>query len=773
MRGNKIMEFMEHKLPNWEFYSSPVTEGRLLIVWRKVFVRVTILEESTQYVHCLVKMASQRQAFYVTFVYGFNTIEGRRSLWQGLHRISLSNKAWIILEDFNAPFSGMDRSGGKPVSGLELADSLQWLADTHVESLKSIGSYFTWTNNQEGPARIYSKIDHVFMNEDWLDTFPHSTAVFRWEVVSDHCSCVVTILPMEKVDIKLFRFYNFWTDHPGFKEVVMSSWRVPIKATGLRAIYLKTMKLKHRLKKFNRDNIGDIGLNYHLAKEAYQEAQFQAQSHPRDYSLQEVVKVAAEAFTVQEHIAENGIATYISEQGRLIDNFHDVVSHFLHETTLSLVPKVTNPSRAIDYRPIACCSTLYKCIDKLLCSRIALVLHDLIQLNQGAFIRGHSIAHNIMIFQDLIKNYGRTSTSPRCAIKIDLSKAYDTVDWQFLEDLLRALCFPMKFIGWIMACLKNTSYSLLMNGRVQGSFKGKKGLRQGDPMSPLLFVLIMEYLTRSLQLAAQNSKFRFHPMCKSLKLLNADDLILFCKGTRSAVSIFKEVLVKFSAATGLSINANKSHIFFGGVIATERRIIAQEIQLPEGSFPLNKHLSFAGQMLLIHSVLFGLHNYWMSIFVLPQSIVKEVEKLCRGFLWGISGNRSKLHIASWQQVCLPKVYGGLGFRDGANRNRAILAKYIWTISKKPDILWVKWINAIYLKGFNFWNYTLKPDNSWYWRKLCHLRGKFSQTEFLDAGVPRRFKPSKLYNSTLNQQLMGYHQAVWCKLTLPKHRFLLW
>ncbi|XP_062114275.1 uncharacterized protein LOC133825333 [Humulus lupulus] len=476
MKGNKIMEFMEHKLPNWEFYSSLVTEGRLLIVWRKVFVRVTVLEESNQYVHCLVKMASQRQAFCVTFLYGLNTIEGRRSLWKGLQRISFYVKAWIILGDFNAPFS-----------------------DTHVKSLKSIGSYFTWKNNQEGPARIYSKIDHVFMNEDWLDIFPHSTIVFRWEVVSDHCSCVVTIMPMEKMGIKLFRFYNFWIDHHDFKEVDMNSWRIPIKATGLRAIYLKTMRLKHRLKKFNRDNIGEIGLNYHKAKETYQEAQLQAQSHPRDYSFQEVVKVDAEAFTIQEHMyhsflaqrskitwlrkgdmntsffhaclkkrrVENGIATYITDQGRLIDNFHDVVSHFvehfrsylgslssatgriliyivlrwdigdevcsaigqcfdtgnfpseLHETTLSLVPKVANPSRAIDYRPIAYCSTLYKCIAKLLCSRMALVFPDLIQPNQGAFIRGRSIAHNIMIFQDLIKNYGRTYTSPGCAIKID------------------------------------------------------------------------------------------------------------------------------------------------------------------------------------------------------------------------------------------------------------------------------------------------------------------------------------------------------------------
>lgn len=90
----------------------------------------------------------------------------------------------------------------------------------------------------------------------------------------------------------------------------------------------------------------------------------------------------------------------------------------------------------------------------------------------------------------------------------------------------------------------------------------------------------------------------------------------------------------------------------------------------------SRHLSYAGRIQLIHSVLFGLRNYWMSIFILPQSVVKEVEKLCRGFLWGLNGNRSKLHIASWEKVCLQKAYGGLGFREGAKWNRAILAKYV-------------------------------------------------------------------------------------------------
>ncbi|XP_062075641.1 uncharacterized protein LOC133779740 [Humulus lupulus] len=496
---------------------------------------------------------------------------------------------------------------------------------------------------------------------------------------------------------------------------------------------------------------------------------------------------------------ENRIATYLIEQGRLIDNFPDVVSHYLdhfrssmgspssattkinlqcvelghdgfgsaffkvlwldiggeicravghffetrifpvelHNTTLSLVPKTNNPSRSMDYRPIACCSTIYKCISKLLCSRLAMVLPDLVQPNKG----------------------------------------------------------------WIMTCLKNTTYSLLMNGRVQGSFKGEKGLRQGDPMSPLLFVLIMEYLTRSLQLAAQDSTFRLHPMCKSLKLLSlcfADDLFLFCKGSLSAVRVLKVALEEFSSATGVHVNTSKSHIFFRGVNAADKQTIAHEIQLAEGTFPLkylgvpmrptkwkhedcdiiiqnikmrlhtwaSRHLPFAGRIQLIHSVLFGLRNYWMRIFVLPQSVVKEVEKLFHGFLWGITS-------ASWKKFCLPKAYGGLGFMDGSNWNRAILTKYIWAISEKHDLLWVKWINSIYLKDSSFWNYKLKHDLSWDWRKLCHLRGKFSLVKMKVAGVTGIFKAFKLYNSTICQQQVGCHQAVWCRLSIPKHHFLLW
>ncbi|XP_062094079.1 uncharacterized protein LOC133800127 [Humulus lupulus] len=128
---------------------------------------------------------------------------------------------------------------------------------------------------------------------------------------------------------------------------------------------------------------------------------------------------------------------------------------------------------------------------------------------------------------------------------------------------------------------------------------------------------------------------------------------------------------------------------------------------------------------------------------------------------------------SLAKVCLPKAYGVLGFRNGQVWNYAILAKYMWAISVKHDLLWVKWINTIYLKGSDFWSYRLPPDTSWYWRKLCKLRGKFSWEDIKAASLSGKFQSYILYNSTLSQQQVGYYKEVWCRLSLPKHRFLLW
>ncbi|XP_062093667.1 uncharacterized protein LOC133799684 [Humulus lupulus] len=209
----------------------------------------------------------------------------------------------------------------------------------------------------------------------------------------------------------------------------------------------------------------------------------------------------------------------------------------------------------------------------------------------------------------------------------------------------------------------------------------------------------MEYFTRLLIEASLSKEFRFHLKCKNLRLVNlcfADDLVIFYKGVNNSVQIIKECFTTFSLASGLSANLDKSQVYFGGLAEEKTKKILTRLQFVEGSFPLkylgvplrptkwkagdcavilkkihlklhtwsSRHPSFAGRAQLIHSVLLGMRSFWMSIFLLPKSVINEIDHLCRRFLWGTndsSRNRSKMHLTAWHQVCLPKSLGGVGF----------------------------------------------------------------------------------------------------------------
>ncbi|KAL0283158.1 UNVERIFIED_CONTAM: Retrovirus-related Pol polyprotein from type-1 retrotransposable element R2 [Sesamum radiatum] len=139
------------------------------------------------------------------------------------------------------------------------------------------------------------------------------------------------------------------------------------------------------------------------------------------------------------------------------------------------------------------------------------VLDTLISPSQNAFVPGRSIGDNILLAQELFSGYNQKNLPPRCALKVDLRKAYDTVEWDFLKAALTLFGFPERFIQWVVECVTTPSYSVCINGAPHGFFRGARGLRQGDPMSPFLFVLVMEVLTLILlQRIEQNGGFSFH-----------------------------------------------------------------------------------------------------------------------------------------------------------------------------------------------------------------------------------------------------------------------
>ena len=255
----------------------------------------------------------------------------------------------------------------------------------------------------------------------------------------------------------------------------------------------------------------------------------------------------------------------------------------INKTQLCLIPKITEPKHMSDFRPISLCTVNYKIISKVLIKRLKQCLGLVISDSQAAFVPGRSISDNVLVAHELLHSLKsrRNCQSAYMAIKTDISKAYDRVEWNFLEKVMLQLGFNARWVQWIMECVKLVSFEVLINGSPYGSTHPTRGLRQGDPLSPYLSLFCAEALSHMLR-KAERDRFihgmRLADGCPSIShLLFADDSLFFCRSTTSNCENLALIFKRYEEASGQKINYIKSSVIFGTKITASKKQRLQRI----------------------------------------------------------------------------------------------------------------------------------------------------------------------------------------------------
>ena len=225
-------------------------------------------------------------------------------------------------------------------------------------------------------------------------------------------------------------------------------------------------------------------------------------------------------------------------------------------------------------------TSLYKIIAKVLAKRIQAVLGETISKFQGAFVAGHQILDVVLVANEIVEDY-RKGNKKRLVFKIDFEKAYNNVSWDFLDFVLQKKNFGRKWRSWIRGCLSSVSFSVMINGRPSGKFKGFKGLRQGDPLSPFLFTLVADRLSRLMEKAMDTGFIRGCHVGRENVMIShlqfVDDTLFFLDHIGSSFTNLLTIVGLFCLVSELKINMAKSILLGLGVEEEAVRSLAEMV----------------------------------------------------------------------------------------------------------------------------------------------------------------------------------------------------
>ncbi|GJR80368.1 RNA-directed DNA polymerase, eukaryota [Tanacetum coccineum] len=662
----------------FEFVVGPLVgnSGGILCVWDSNMLHKENHTISDYFIAIMGKWLPNDKNLLIISVYAPQELSEKKMLWQYLvHVIEVWNGDVIVTGDFNE---------------LRTAD-------------ERFGSIF----NVRGAAAFNSFISYKVVGLRYL---------------SDHRTILLRELRLDYGPTP-FRFFHHWFELDGFDSFVSEVWKginVQDSNDMLKLAKVKISKIEDLIKVKNeflahfKERFDSPCRNRLLLDMIFQNKLSTDQSSDleRPFSTEEVKGAVWDCGSNKSPGPDGFTFDFYRKFWSLLEE--DVVAavnhFFLHgycqkggnSSFIALIPKSPGAKLVKKIRPISLIGSLYKIIAKLLANRLVTVVGDLVNEVQYAFIANRQILDGPFILNEVI-NWCKARKKQSMIFKVDFEKAYDSVRWDFLDDILQNFGFGSRWRNWIQSYLKSSRGSILVNGSPTSEFQFYKGLKQGDPLSPLLFILVMESLHLS-----------FHNVTTA-GLFNVESLYyytssgLFFRASRLRIDLHKSKLIGIAvdsflvddATNKIGCMAIKLPFSYLGINIGDRmsRIKAWDNVINNVLRRLSKwkmkSLSIGGRLSLLKAVLGSPPLYYMSMFKVPIQVLKKLESICCHFFNGVDPNVQKMTFVKWNNVLASKEKGGLGVPRFYGLNRALIFQWIWRFRSQNNSLWSRVIKALH------------------------------------------------------------------------------
>ncbi|GKA30426.1 RNA-directed DNA polymerase, eukaryota [Tanacetum coccineum] len=577
----------------------------------------------------------------------------------------------MYLGRFYMKSGGKEERWGSTFNVYGARDFNHFITSVGLVEVQLEGYSYTWAHPS---ASKMSKLDRFLVSDGFLSLFPHTSAVCLDRHLSDHRPILLREFNTD-YGATPFRLFHSWFDFQGFDDMITQTWNLLSQDSNAMGSLQKNSGSQKNQLGANDDL---LSVRSELLKQYHDIHSVETREKRANLAVKGVMidgewvddpsKVKDEFRDYfASRFCDPGIRHAVEKNGSFLASF----PVGCNSSFIALIPKTLNPKSVGEYRPISLIGSIYKIVTKILANRLSTVIADIFERTNRFLPTVSNFGWPFFIINELLARCHHKKHSAM-VFKIDFAKAYDSIRWDYLGDVLKSFGFGVKWCSWIRGILNSSMASILVNGSPTKEFQFHRGLKQGDPLAPYLFIIIMESLHLSFSRVIEAGIFT----------------VFIGEWSRGNLTGIMHTLRCFSLLSGLSINLKKSQLL--GVGIPESQVLEAATLI--GCSVLHTPFKYLG--IMVGENMSSIRAWDETVNKLKMSLSSwKLKTLSIGGRLTLLKSK-KIAWVSWSKVLASKSNGGLGVSSFYALNRGLLFKWIWRFLSRDQSLWAQGIQAL-------------------------------------------------------------------------------